>query len=132
MHTVRWWQFGVVGGVTLSIATAVKLVRAIVRGLAVEAGVGEAIGFFVLVFAMGFVCGVVAWDGRGLNDRIGMAGDAIVGVAVMIVFFLACMITFAPELFVPRFRVGGLRMLGLAIVVGAICGPWFAGDLRQR
>jgi hypothetical protein len=131
MDTVRWWQFGLVGGVTLSIATAVKLVRAIVRRLAVEAGVGEAIGFFALMFAMGFVCGVVAWGGRGLYDRIGMAGDSIVGVAGVIVFFLACMINFAPDLLGSKFRVGGLPMLVLAIVVGAICGPWFARDLRK-
>ena len=26
MHTVRWWQFGLVGGFTLALATAVKLV----------------------------------------------------------------------------------------------------------
>ena len=56
----------------------------------------EAIGFFALMFAMGFLCGVVAWAGRGLYDRIGMAGDSIVGVAVAVVFFLACMIAFAP------------------------------------
>jgi hypothetical protein len=80
---------------------------------------------------MGFVCGVVAWTGRGLYDRIGMAGDAIVGVAVMVVFFLACMIAFEPALLGSKFRVGGLPMLGLAIVVGAICGPWFGRDLRK-
>ncbi len=131
MHTVRWWQFGLVGGFTLSVATAVKLVRAIARGGAGEASAAEAIGFFALMFAMGFLCGVVAWAGRGLYDRIGMAGDSLVGVAVMVVFFLACMVAFAPDLLGPKFRNGGLPMLGLAVVLGAICGPWFARDLRR-
>ncbi len=131
MHSVRWWHFGLVGGFTLAVATAVKLVRAIARGGAGEANVPEAIGFFALMFAMGFLCGVVAWAGRGLYDRIGMAGDSIVGVAVAVVFFLACMIAFAPDLLGPKFRNGGLPMLGLAVVLGAICGPWFARDLRK-
>ena len=130
MHTVRWWQFGLVGGFTLSVATAVKLVLAIARGAAAEASVAEAIGFFALMFAMGFLCGVVVWAGRGLYHRIGMAGDSIVGVAVMVVFFLACMIAFAPDLLGPKFRNGGLPMLGLAVVLGAICGPWFGRDCR--
>ena len=131
MHTVRWWQFGAVGGFTLSVATAVNLVRAIFRGAAGEARLVDSLRLFALTFAMGFVCGVVAWAGRGLHDRIGMIGDSIVGVAVMIVFFLACMLAFEPALLGSRFRVGGLPMLVVAIVVGAICGPWFAGDLRK-
>ena len=134
MHKVRWWQFGLVGGLTLSVATIVKLVRAFTRGAAdqaAESGLAQALGFFFLMFAMGFICGVVAWAGRGLYDRIGMAGDAIVGVAVTLVFFLACMIAFAPDLLGPKFGSGGVPMLGLAVVVGAICGPWFARDLRK-
>ena len=83
------------------------------------------------MFAMGFLCGLVAWTGRGLYDRIGMAGDSIVGIAVAVVFFLACMIAFAPDLLGAKFRNGGLPMLGLAIVAGAICGPWFARGLAQ-
>ncbi len=131
MHTVRWWRFGAVGGFALSVATAVKLVRAIFRGAAGDAGLVDSLGVFALTFAMGFVCGVVAWAGRSLYDRIGMLSDSIVGVAVMIVFFLACMLTFEPALLGSKFRVGGVPMLVLAIVVGAICGPWFARDLRK-
>jgi hypothetical protein len=131
MHTVRWWQFGLVGGFALSVATAVKLVHAIFRGAAGEATLGNSLGLFALTFAMGFACGVVARVGRGLHDRIGVIGDSIVGVAVMIVFFLACMLVFEPDLLGTKFRAGGLPMLVVAIVIGAICGPWFARDLRK-
>ena len=131
MHTVRWWQFGAVGAFALSVATAVKLVRAIFRGAAGEAGLIDSLGVFALTFATGFVCGVVAWAGRNLHDRTGMIGDSIVGVAVMIVFFLACMLVFEPALLGSKFRVGGMPMLLLAILVGAISGPWFARDLRK-
>jgi hypothetical protein len=116
---------------TLSIATVVKLIRAVVRGLAGEANGTQAVGFLVLMFAMGFLCGVVAWVGRGLYDRIGFVGDSIVGMAVMVVFFLSCMFVFAPDLLGSRFGVGGLPMLALALIVGAICGPCFARDLRK-
>jgi len=131
MRKVRWWQYGVLGGLVLSIATVVNLVRAIVRGLSGEADWAQALGFSVLIFAMGFLCGVVGWAGRGLYDRIGMAGDSIVGTAIMMVFFLACAIVFEPALLTSKFRVGGLPMLALALIVGAICGPWFARDLRK-
>jgi hypothetical protein len=60
-----------------------------------------------------------------------MLGDSIVGVAVAVVFFLACMIMFDLDLLGSKFATGGLPMLGLAIVAGAICGPWFARDLRK-
>jgi hypothetical protein len=32
MRSLRWWQFGLVGGAALSLATLGKLVRAVVRG----------------------------------------------------------------------------------------------------
>jgi hypothetical protein len=131
MKNVRWWQFGLVGGLTLSIASAVKLVVAILASATGEAGLAEGSGFFALMFAMGFVCGLVAWAGRGLHARIGMLGDSIVGVAVMVIFFLACMIVFDPDLLGSKFREGGVPMFVLAIITGAICGPWFARDFRK-
>jgi hypothetical protein len=41
----RWWQFGLVGGFVLSLATAIKVVRSVVRGAAGDADWGEAAGF---------------------------------------------------------------------------------------
>ena len=84
MRAMRWWQFGLFGGVVLSLATAVKVVRAIIGGLAGEAGWTDAVGFATAIFAMGFLCGVIVWAGRGLYRWIGIAGDAIVGLAVMV------------------------------------------------
>jgi hypothetical protein len=131
MNTLRWWQFGLVGGLTLSIASFVKLLVAIMASAAEEARMADAVAFFALMFAMGFVCGLVAWAGRGLYARIGMLGDSVVGVAVMVVFFTACMIVFDPDLLGPKFREGGVPMFVLAMITGAICGPWFARDFRK-
>jgi hypothetical protein len=131
MSRVRWWHFGIVGGFALSFATFIKVIRALIRGASGNSGALEALGVLALTFAMGFVCGVVAWIGRNLYDRIGLLGDSIVGVAVMFVFFLACMLAFEPALLGSKFRSGGLPMLALAFVVGAIAGPWFARDLRK-
>jgi hypothetical protein len=132
MQRVRWWQFGLIGGFALSVATLIKFVRAVARGLGGQAELGEAVEVAVAVFAMGFLCGVIVWAGRGLYPLFGMAGDAIVGVAVMVFFFLCCMVLFDPELLGAKFSVGGAPMLGLAVVIGLICGPWFGRDLRKE
>jgi hypothetical protein len=103
MRAMRWWQFGLFGGVVLSPATAIKVVRAVVRGAAGEAEWGEAVGFAAAIFGMGFLCGVVVWAGRGLYRRMGMVGDAIVGAAVLIVFVVSCMLLFSPQVFRAEF-----------------------------
>jgi hypothetical protein len=132
MRKVSWWQFGLLGGVVLSLATLVKLVRAVIAGAAGGADWGEAPRFAVLIFAMGFVSGLVAWAGQGLSRRFGPAGDALVGMAVMVVFFLCCMLVFAPELLGPKLATGGVPMIGLAVVVGLVLGAWVGHDLRKE
>jgi hypothetical protein len=129
---MRWWQFGLFGGVVLSVATLIKVARALVRGLSGEGGLVEAVGFAAAIFAMGFVCGVVVWAGRGLYERIGMAGDAIVGLVVMVVFFLSCMLLFDPALLGPKLSSGGVPMLGLAVVLGLFGGAWIGRDVRKE
>jgi hypothetical protein len=128
----RWWQFGLSGGVALSIATAVNVVRAIVRGSISDAEWGEAVAFAAAIFGMGFLCGVIVWSGKGLYRRIGMAGDALVGVAVMVAFFLSCMLLFAREMLWDKFWIGGAPMLGLAVVLGLGGGAWIGRDLRKE
>jgi hypothetical protein len=72
MRSARWWQYGLFGGVVLSLATIVKLVRhTLMGGAAAEATWTEAIGFAVAIFGMGFVCGVVVWAGRWISQRHG-------------------------------------------------------------
>ncbi|MFI5460005.1 MAG: hypothetical protein ACHRXM_31685 [Isosphaerales bacterium] len=132
MRALRWWQFGLFGGVVLSLATVVKLIRAVVRGAAGEAVWGEAAGFAAAIFAMGFACGVVVWAGRGLYQRLGMAGDAIVGLAVMVVFFVSCMLLFEPAMLGAKFSSGGAPMLGLAVILGLIGGAWIGRDVRRE
>jgi len=125
----RWWQFGLFGGIVLSIATAVKVIRAIFRG---EVEWGEDDGFATAIFGMGFLCGVIVWAGKGLHQRLGMVGDAIVGLVVMVAFFISCMLLFEPELLGAKFQNGGLPMLGMAVVLGLIGGAWTGRDLRTE
>jgi len=129
---MRWWQFGLIGGVVLSLATAGKFDSAIVTGRAGEVDWGAALPFALAIFAMGSICGLVVWMGRGLHRRIGIAGDAIVGVTVMLLFFVSCMLLFDPAMLVEKFRSGGLFMLGFAFVIGLIAGPWIAHDVRKE
>jgi hypothetical protein len=132
MRSNRWWQFGLFGGVVLSLATAVKVVRAVVRGAAGEADWGEIVGFAAAIFGMGFLCGVIVWAGRGLHRWLGMAGDAIVGLAVMVAFFVSCMLLFEPAMLGSKFSTGGAPMLGLAVVIGLIGGAWIGRDVRKE
>ncbi len=132
MRMMRWWQFGLFGAIVLSLVTAVKVVRAVVRGTAGGAEWGEAAGFAAAIFAMGFLCGVIVWAGRGLSRRFGMAGDAIIGLAVMVCFFVSCMLLFEPEMLGARFLAGGAPMLGLAVVIGLIGGAWTGRDFRKE
>jgi hypothetical protein len=81
---------------------------------------------------MGFLCGVIVWAGRGLYGWFGMAGDAIVGLVVMVVFFVSCMLLFDPAMLGASFLSGGAPMLGLAVVIGLIAGPWLGRDLRKE
>jgi hypothetical protein len=132
MRTLRWRQFGLFGAVVLSLATAIKVVRAVVLGAAGQAEWGEAGRFAAAIFGMGFLCGVIVWAGRGLSRRLGMAGDAIVGLAVMLCFFLSCMLLFDPELLGAKFSFGGAPMLALAIIVGLIGGAVIGQELRKE
>lgn len=72
--TMRWWQFGLFGGVVLSLATGIKVTRAVVRGALGEAEWGEAVGFGAAIFGMGFLCGVIVWAGKGLYQRTSNSG----------------------------------------------------------
>jgi hypothetical protein len=130
MRALRWWQFGLLGGFSLTAGTLIKLVNAVHGGAALGAGWGEVAGVAAAVFGMGFVCGLIVWAGRGLYQWLGMAGDAIVGVTVMVTFFVACMLLFEPELLGAKFFSGGAPMLALAVVLGLIFGPWAGRDWR--
>lgn len=132
MGVTRWWQFGLIGGLALSMATAIKAVRVFVRGADAGADFGEIAGFAAAIFGMGFVCGVVVWAGRSLSRRLGPVGDALVGMIVMVVFFFSCMLLFDPELLGAKLRQGGLPMLGFGAVAGLFAG-WYVGrEFRPR
>jgi hypothetical protein len=119
------------GGVVLSYATAVKLVRALRSGNTPDADWGELPGFAATVFGVGFLCGVIVWAGRGLYRRIGPAGDALVGLVVMVALFASVMLVSEPELLGEKFAIGGGPMLGFAAVIGPIAGIWIGRDLRK-
>ena len=126
----RWWHAGLAGGLVLTLATAIKFVRSVIRGGMGEAEWIEAIGFAAAIFGMGFLCGVIVWLGRGLHRRLGMVGDAIVGATVIVVFFLCCMLLFSQEMLGAKWR-SGMAMLGLAVVAGIIGGVMLGRDIRK-
>jgi hypothetical protein len=47
-----------------------------------------------------------------------MAGDAIVGLAVMVAFFVSCMLLFEPEMLGAKFWNGGAPCSGWPLVSG--------------
>jgi hypothetical protein len=127
-----WWQFGLYGGIGLSFIGAIRLIRAVISGIAGQASWAEAIGFVALMFGMGFMCGVMVWAGRGLYHTLGMLGDAIVGLVVLVCFCLSCMLVFSPEMLGAMFSSAGIPMLVLAAVLGLIGGAWTGHDLRKE
>lgn len=127
----RWWQFGLVGGIVLSLATLIKVIRAIVRGVADETALTEFGNFAAAFFVMGFVCGVVVWAGRGLSRRLGAIGDAVVGLVVMQVFFVSCMLLFEPAMLGQKFEHGGRPMLLFAVPLG-LFAEWHIGQAIRR
>jgi hypothetical protein len=129
---VSWWRCGLLGSFVLLFATGVKVLRALVGGAVPGFDWAEAAGFVALMFGLGFTCGLVGWAGLGLSRRFGLAGDAMAGVAVMVVFFLGCALAFAPEILGPRFVSGGIPMFGIAVAAGLVLGPWIGRDFRRE
>jgi len=134
LPVTKWWQFGLFGGVVLSIVTAIKAIAALIVGTfgQTEWVLADTGGFAAAIFGMGFLSGLIVWAGRGLYTHIGIVGDAIIGLAVMEVFFLSCMFIFRPEMLGSKFTNVGLPMLIIAAVTGPICGVWFGRDFRKE
>lgn len=130
--TMRWWESGLIGGVVLSGTTAFNAVNAFVGDVDGPTPWVDIFGVVAATFCMGFLCGIIAWSGKGLHRRFGAAGDALVGMAVMLAFFTCCILLFAPELFGPKWLDGGLPMLGVAMLFGAVGGIWFGHDIDDE
>lgn len=128
----RWWQFGLIGAVVLSYSTAIKIVRAVLRGNAEGDDWSELPAFAAMIFGAGFLCGFIVWVGRRLYQYIGLAGDAIVGLAVMLAFFCSVMLVTEPEMLGEKFAMGGGPMLIFAAIIGPIAGAWIGRDLRKQ
>jgi hypothetical protein len=131
MRSLRWWQFGLFGAFVLSLSTFIKAIVLAVAGADVDFQWSDLPGFAAIVFAIGFLCGVIIWAGQGLYRRLGLIGDSIVGVVLMCSFFLCCMLIFEPAMLGANFANGGAPMLGLAVGLGTIAGPWFGKDIRK-
>ena len=127
-RAVRW---GVIGGVALSLTLLVKVAIAFARGSLGGAPMSELFRDAAIMLSIGFVCGFVACAVTGLH-RFGMAGDAVAGVVVMVLFFTMCMLVFDPALLFQRFRAGALPMYAMGTVLGAVAGAWFGRDFRKE
>jgi hypothetical protein len=127
-----WWTSGFVGAFILSALTLANIGKVVwdaVTGAAVPWAELAPLPF--IVFGLGFICGVVVWLLRGASQQLGWIGDSLIGVVVMNIFFMSCMILFAPEM-VKENISGGAMMLGLATVIGAIAGPFWGRDIRKE
>ena len=116
MRRLQFWHYGLIGGAVLSVATVRKAIGTLpfVRSAdAEDAGWADVLLFGLGVFAMGSVCGLLVWAGRGLYHRIGWAGDAVVGVGVMLLFFFGACSCLTPRCS----RRTGAR-------AGCQCFPW--------
>lgn len=115
-----WWQFGLIGGIALSLATVYKALRFLQR---VAPQFGPWWDFFAvaaLVFCLGFVCGCLVWWLHGLSSRGGLLGDALIGAVVANVYFvLLCAVADRDLLRLWTDPVGGPTVVGAATVIGS-------------
>ena len=130
MKTQRWWEWGLAGGLVLSVATFVKVVSTIPRFFKEDVPWSELPAFAASVFGMGFFCGVLVCALLPLSMKLGSLGDAILGILVMMFFFALCMLVFDPGLLFPDPSRGSL-LFGFAIVLGALAGYLTGRDLRK-
>jgi hypothetical protein len=130
MGSARWWHYGLIGGLFLLFA-AVRSMRRLVGHEVETPDWSAAVGYAAAAFAMGFLGGVVVWAGRGVSRRLGVLGDGLVGMAIVLLIVAACMLLFDPELLGPKFLSVGVPTLGLGAIVGLLGGAWLLRDLRQ-
>ena len=79
MARLRWWQYGILSGIALSMLLLSKIVDGLLNGeLAVADIAGELI-VVAMFFPVGFLCGLIVWAGQKLTRRFGMLGGAITG-----------------------------------------------------
>ncbi len=121
MGEVRWWQWGLVGGLALAALTFVNFILALPRFFTADVRWWELPAVPFAAFGMGFACGVVAWALRPLPLRFGRPGAAVAGAAILNVFFLLCMLLFDRDMLAGR-RPGAGLMLGLATAIGSVMG----------
>ena len=129
MKTFKWWISGLVGALTLSIATVINAFYAIPKILSGGGSWNEFFVTVVSVFGMGFLCGLLVWFSLGLSRRYGAIGDIAVGVITLVFFFCLCMLIFDQSLLFPD-PTKGLPMLLLAIPLGALLGFLTGRDMR--
>lgn len=123
---------GVYGGVILSFGMAWKIVEALVAGRMGKVDWREAWIYEAALFALGFVCGVIIWAGRGLYRRFGMAGDALVGVAVTLALIVSGMFVFAPDMLrAPNLAVAAVPLFASAVIIGVLGGAGLGHEFRK-
>lgn len=125
-----WWLCGLIGGLALALATLARMIAGLPRLLRGDVAWGEVASLPLATFAMGFLCGAVGALLYPWVRNLGLVGDALLGLVVMDVFFLACMALFAPELLTTN-RQGGAAMLAFGSILGLGAGPFFARDWRR-
>ncbi len=129
-----WWKWGVIGGLTLSLATVVKLVRYLAKSgieSVEEVTALKVVEFGAFLFTAGFACGISLWAIQHLFSGPRWLADAMSGVVVLEVLFLCCAFVFEPTWLTTN-QAQGFPMFVGAAVLGLVLGPWIGRDVRKE
>jgi hypothetical protein len=129
--TLTVWQSGLRCGGWLSVFTLGKSFVGRCFGWPPGRGWAEALGVSAIVFVVGFVCGCLAWAGRGVARRFGLAGDAVLGLFTTLVFLSIILRLFDREMFGSRFRAETLPVLLSGVLLGPGLGILAGIDVRH-
>ena len=133
--TLSWLKYGLTGGVALSALVVFKLLRFIASlgtGSVPEMTALEIVQFGGFLFATGFVSGVVYWAIQSFVRGPRWIADALTGLIILEVVFVACSIMFEPTALTTHFAQQGMPMFLLAAVVGPIVGVKIGRDTRKE
>ena len=121
---IKWFRFGLLGGLTMLVATMVKFLGAIPSLFEEKMDWAGLLELPLFVFGAGFACGVLTWGLMGLSAVFGAMGDALIGAVVMNAFFLMCSLMFDAGLH------GGIFLF--ATCLGLFAGWLFGRDFRRE
>jgi hypothetical protein len=136
-----WLAYGLFGGILMAGLTMTRLAVVKSQRLAGEFVDNvarrpsftwdEILRIGLVMFAAGFVCGLLVRASRGLSVRYGVAGDVLVGMLVLNALLVMCLIAFDPEVLRKPWGVL-LPLFGIATGLGAVLGFLLGREVRKE